>query len=187
MLTSQAQVTVRYAETDMMGVVYHANYLPWLEIGRTTLLREYGLPYRALEEMGYRLPVLEIAAKYLRPAVYDDTLTILTTMREKPILRLVLDYEVRRGNGGGNGAVSDKCASLGGEKRVNLGGAAGDANAGDGSGEVSGQGVSAAPHANPLGELLATARSVHAFIDSQGRPTRPPPLFVEKMNAAFGG
>jgi len=145
MLRSQAQVTVRYAETDMMGVVYHANYLPWLEIGRTTLLREQGLPYRALEEMGYRLPVLEITAKYLRPAVYDDTLTILTTMREKPILRLVLDYEVRRG-----GTLGDGCA-------------------------------------NAKGELLATARSVHAFIDSQGRPVRPPPLFVEKMNAAFGG
>jgi len=140
MITSQTQVTVRYAETDMMGVVYHANYLPWLEIGRTTLLREHGLPYRMLEEMGHRLPVLEISAKYLRPAVYDDTLTIVTTMREKPLIKLVLDYEVRRGLEG---------------------------NAGD--------------------ELLATARSVHAFIDKEGRPTRPPPLFVKKMNAVFGG
>jgi len=100
MITSEAQVTVRYAETDMMGVVYHANYLPWLEIGRTTLLREHGLPYRMLEELGYRLPVLEISAKYLRPAVYDDTLTIVTTMREKPLIKLVLDYEVRRGGAG---------------------------------------------------------------------------------------
>jgi len=166
MITSQAQVTVRYAETDMMGVVYHANYLPWLEIGRTTLLREHGLPYRTLEEMGYRLPVLEISAKYLRPAVYDDTLTILTTMREKPILRLALDYEVRRS------AVGE----ADGETRVSLVSAAGDANAGGGTGEE-----------NAKGELLATARSVHAFIDSQGRPTRPPPVFVEKMNAAFGG
>jgi len=147
MLRSQAQVTVRYAETDMMGVVYHANYLPWLEIGRTTLLREHGLPYRTLEEMGYRLPVLEISAKYLRPAVYDDTLTIITTMREKPILRLVLDYEVWRG-GGTAKSTNDE--------------------------------------GNAKGELLATARSTHAFIDKEGRPTRPPPLFIEKMNAAFG-
>ena len=49
MIVSRSQVTVRYAETDMMGIVYHANYLPWFEIGRTTLLKELGLPYRQLE------------------------------------------------------------------------------------------------------------------------------------------
>ena len=63
MIQSRAEVTVRYAETDMMGVVYHGNYLPWFEIGRTTLLREQGLPYRELETLGYRLPVLEVSAK----------------------------------------------------------------------------------------------------------------------------
>src|SRR5258707_14388970 len=97
MIQSRTQVTVRYAETDMMGVVYHANFLPWFEIGRTTLLKEMGLPYRKLEEEGYRLPVLEVAAKFIRPAVYDDTVTILTTLKEKPILRIRLDYEVFRG------------------------------------------------------------------------------------------
>ena len=98
MIQSRVQVTVRYAETDMMGIVYHANYLPWFEIGRTTLLKEMGLPYRELEAQGFRLPVLEVSAKYSRPAVYDDTLTIVTTMREKPLLRIRLDYEVRRGD-----------------------------------------------------------------------------------------
>ncbi|HVS52254.1 MAG TPA: thioesterase family protein [Opitutaceae bacterium] len=98
MIQSRAQVTVRYAETDMMGVVYHGNYLPWFEIGRTTLLKEIGLSYRQLEEDGFRLPVLEVTAKYLRPARYDDTLTIVTTLREKPLLRIRLDYEVRRGD-----------------------------------------------------------------------------------------
>lgn len=97
MIQSRTQVTVRYAETDMMGVVYHGNYLPWFEIGRTTLLREQGLPYRQLEEDGFRLPVLEVAVKYLRPAVYDDTVTIVTTLRERPLLRIRLDYEVYRG------------------------------------------------------------------------------------------
>ncbi len=97
MIQSRTQVTVRYAETDMMGVVYHGNYLPWFEIGRTTLLREQGLPYRQLEEEGFRLPVLEVAVKYLRPAVYDDTVTIVTTLRERPLLRIRLDYEVYRG------------------------------------------------------------------------------------------
>lgn len=132
MITSRVQVTVRYAETDMMGVVYHGNYLPWFEIGRTTLLKEVGLPYRQLEAEGYRLPVLEVAAKYLRPAVYDDTLTIVTAMREKPLLRIRLDYEVRRGD-----------------------------------------------------ELLATGETVHAFIDLQGRPVRPPATMVAAMNRLF--
>lgn len=132
MLQSRALVTVRYAETDMMGIVYHGSYLPWFEIGRTTLLREIGLPYRQLEADGFRLPVLEVTAKYLRPAVYDDTLTIVTTMREKPLLRIRLEYEVRRGD-----------------------------------------------------ELLATGRTLHAFVDLHGKPVRPPAGMVARMNAVF--
>jgi acyl-CoA thioester hydrolase len=97
MIQSRAQVVVRYAETDMMGVVYHGNFLPWFEIGRTTLLREMGLPYRQLEAEGYRLPVLEVGAKYFRPALYDDTITIITTIHDKPLLRIRLEYEVKRG------------------------------------------------------------------------------------------
>lgn len=97
MITSRTQITVRYAETDMMGIVYHANYLPWFEVARTQLLREQGFPYRQLETDGYRIPVLEVSAKYLRPALYDDTLTITATIREKPLLRIRIDYEVRRG------------------------------------------------------------------------------------------
>jgi len=97
MIQSRTQVTVRYAETDMMGVVYHGSYLPWFEIGRTQLLKENGLPYRQLEADGFRLPVLEVTAKYFRPAVYDDEVTILTTLRERPLLRIRLEYEVLRG------------------------------------------------------------------------------------------
>lgn len=97
MIESRSQVTVRYAETDMMGVVYHGSYLPWFEVGRTALLKEMGLAYRQLETDGYRLPVLEVSAKYFRPAVYDDTITIITRLHEKPLLRIRLDYEVRRG------------------------------------------------------------------------------------------
>jgi acyl-CoA thioester hydrolase len=97
MIQSRVSVTVRYAETDMMGIVYHANYLPWFEVGRTTLLKEIGVPYRRLEEEGFRLPVLEVSAKYLRPALYDDTLEIVTTLRERPAIRIRLEYEVRRG------------------------------------------------------------------------------------------
>ena len=98
MIQSRVQVTVRYAETDMMGIVYHANYLPWFEVARTQLLREQGFPYRQLEADGYRIPVLEVSAKFIRPAVYDDVLTIVATVREKPLLRIRLDYEVFRGD-----------------------------------------------------------------------------------------
>jgi acyl-CoA thioester hydrolase len=98
MIKSQVQVTVRYAETDMMGVVYHGSYLPWFEIGRTTLLKEHGISYRELETAGYRLPVLEVAVKYLKPAYYDDVVTVLTTLADKPLLRIQLTYEVRRGD-----------------------------------------------------------------------------------------
>ncbi len=98
MITSRTQVTVRYAETDMMGIVYHGSYLPWFEIGRTNLLKEQGIPYRSLEAEGFRLPVLEASLKYHRPAVYDDTVTVVTTLREKPALRIRLDYEIYRGD-----------------------------------------------------------------------------------------
>ena len=98
MIQSRVQITVRYAETDMMGIVYHGSYLPWFEIGRTTLLKENGLSYRDLEAAGYLLPVLEVAVKYLRPALYDDVVTVITTLADKPLLRIQLSYEVRRGD-----------------------------------------------------------------------------------------
>ena len=97
MIESRSEIIVRYAETDMMGIVYHANYLPWFEVGRTTLLKECGLPYKDLEAQGYHLPVIELGVKYARPARYDDKLTIITVLREKPTLRIHLEYEVRRG------------------------------------------------------------------------------------------
>jgi acyl-CoA thioester hydrolase len=97
MIRSITQVEVRYAETDMMGFVYHANYLPWFEIGRTQLFKEIGISYRQLEAEGYRLPVLEVSARYLRPALYDDRISIATVLRERPLLRIGLDYEVLRG------------------------------------------------------------------------------------------
>lgn len=98
MIESRTEIVVRYAETDMMGIVYHGSYLPWFEVGRTTLLKECGLPYRELEKQGYRLPVIEIGAKYFRPALYDDTITVITRLKDKPLMRIRLDYEVKRGD-----------------------------------------------------------------------------------------
>jgi len=98
MITSQTHINVRYAETDQMGVVYHGNYLAWFEVGRTKLFKEQGIHYKQIEADGYHLPVLEVAIKYRRPALYDDDLTIVTTMKEKPVLRFTLHYEVYRGD-----------------------------------------------------------------------------------------
>lgn len=98
MITSESTIVVRYAETDMMGIVYHANYLPWLEIGRTQLLKEHGFPYKELEAQGLLLPVIEINMKYRRPATYDDTITVKTFIKEKPYVKIHLDYEILKGD-----------------------------------------------------------------------------------------
>ncbi len=97
MLEHLSQIEVRYAETDMMGVVYHGSYLPWLEVARTALLAAEGLPYRELEAQGYFLPVIEVNMRYHKPARFADTVAIRAAIREKPALRLRIDYELFRG------------------------------------------------------------------------------------------
>jgi acyl-CoA thioester hydrolase len=98
MIQSREEIRVRYAETDQMGFAYHGNYLPWFEMARTTLLRQYGLPYRDLEKQGYFLPVLEVHLKYRKSAYYDDVLTVVAMLKEKPLLRIHIEYEVLRGD-----------------------------------------------------------------------------------------
>jgi acyl-CoA thioester hydrolase len=98
MIESRTQITVRYAETDAMGVVYHGNYLPWFEVGRTTLLKEHGIIYRELESQGFQLPVIDLGMKFFRPAVYDDIVTVISRLKERPLLRIRLDYDVMRGS-----------------------------------------------------------------------------------------
>jgi len=87
---------VTYAETDRMGFVYYANYLIYFEIGRTEYIRSSGMAYKDLEDMGYMLPVLEASCKYLKPARYDDVLTIRTTISEFKGIRLGFSYEILR-------------------------------------------------------------------------------------------
>ena len=96
MLSSTTQVRVRYAETDMMGVVYHANYFTWFEAARIQLLDDLGLPYRELDKRGYLLPVLECEAKFILPARFDDRLSVQVRIEELPIARIEARYEVQR-------------------------------------------------------------------------------------------
>nr|WP_241242877.1 thioesterase family protein [Paenibacillus whitsoniae] len=91
------ELRVRYAETDQMGVVYHANYLAWLEIGRTELIRDLGFPYRKVEEMGLLLPVTEANLVYKKPARYDDLVQVLTRVTQLSGVRLQFGYEIRHG------------------------------------------------------------------------------------------
>ena len=78
---SEARVRVRYAETDQMGVVYHANYLVWFEIGRVEFIRQLGLDYKSMErEEGCGIAVVDVSARYRSPARYDDELIVETRL-----------------------------------------------------------------------------------------------------------
>jgi acyl-CoA thioester hydrolase len=77
-------IRVRYADTDQMNVVYHANYATYFEIARTESIRHLGFTYREMEAMGIEMPVTEIDMRFLRPARYDDLLSVRTTLRHLP-------------------------------------------------------------------------------------------------------
>lgn len=93
---STTKIRVRYAETDMMGVVYHANYLVYLEIARVDLLRTAGIRYRDLEDAGYSLAVTEARCRYLSGARYDDDLAIDTWVVDVGAASVLFEYEIRR-------------------------------------------------------------------------------------------
>ncbi len=87
---------VRYRECDPMGVVYHGNYLDYLEYARTEAFRSAGLPYKKLEDGGVIMPVVDASLRFHAPAKYDDVLEIVTRAPDEvPVARLELDYEVR--------------------------------------------------------------------------------------------
>ena len=85
MFVSQTKVRVRYAETDQMGFVYHSNFFLYYEVARAESIRELGYTYADMEKMGAIMPVVEVQSRFLRPALYDDLLTIKTTLRELPV------------------------------------------------------------------------------------------------------
>jgi|SRR5690625_1881243 len=132
MISSTTEIRVRYAETDMMGIAYHRNYLTWFEVARVKMLDEINCPYRALELQGFRLPVLEVSVRYLQPLTFDDRATVKATISKKPMLRIEVDYEIRS---------EDK--------------------------------------------LIATGFTRHAFINPEGRPTRPPSDFLAAVEPFF--
>jgi acyl-CoA thioester hydrolase len=94
MYQSETRVRVRYGETDQMGYVYYGTYAMYYEVARVESLRQLGLTYRSIEEMGVMMPVLENKSRYLAPALYDENLRIVTTLREMPGVRIRFDYEI---------------------------------------------------------------------------------------------
>jgi acyl-CoA thioester hydrolase len=90
---------IRYGETDQMGYVYYGRYAEFYEIGRTELIRLLGMTYRDLESKGILLPVVRMTVKYLRPASYDELITIRTTLRSLPTARIAFFYEIYNESG----------------------------------------------------------------------------------------
>lgn len=85
MFTTETTVRVRYAETDQMGVVYHSNYFLYFESARAESIRGLGYTYADMEKIGVIMPVVDVHCRYLRPALYDNLLTVKTTLKELPI------------------------------------------------------------------------------------------------------
>ena len=98
MIVSETKIRVRFAETDGMRVAYHGNYLAWFEAARVDMLDMLGTPYRDLDARGMNLPVLEVGVRYLKSAFFDDTLTVRAMIKERPGVRIRIDYEVFRGD-----------------------------------------------------------------------------------------
>lgn len=90
----------RYAETDQMGVIYHANYLVWMEMGRTELCKARGFNYKDMEKDGVFLAVTEANCRYLAPARYDDSIAVLTSVAEANKRMVRFDYQIQHADTG---------------------------------------------------------------------------------------
>lgn len=93
------KLRVRYGETDQMGYCYYGNYAQYFEVGRVEALRHVGMSYRAMEDQGVMLPVSEYNVRYKAPALYDDELTITTTITKLKGPRLYFDYTIHNDEG----------------------------------------------------------------------------------------
>ncbi len=94
MIINQTIIRVRYGETDQMGYVYYGNYAQFFEVGRVEWLRSLGTDYKSLEGSGIMLPVTQLNVNYLKPAKYDDLLTIKTILTKKPLVKIDFDFEI---------------------------------------------------------------------------------------------
>jgi acyl-CoA thioester hydrolase len=92
----ETNVRVRYAETDRMGLLHHANYIVYFELARTEMLRSKGVSYREVEDSGHFLVIIDLGCKFKKPAYYDDLLTIRTTVARVTHVKIIHEYQVLR-------------------------------------------------------------------------------------------
>ncbi|MEJ6978871.1 thioesterase family protein [Pedobacter sp. P351] len=93
MYSHQTKIRVRYGETDQMGYMYYGNYAELYEVGRVEMLRSLGMTYKSMEEEGIMMPVLEMRCKYLKPALYDEELTVKVILERMPGVKIHFKYE----------------------------------------------------------------------------------------------
>jgi len=96
---TQTKIRVRYGETDKMGIVYYGNYALYLEEGRTEWLRTLGFSYKYMEDNNVELPVINLNVNFKQPAYYDDLITVTTTLKEIPSVRIEFYYEIHNQEG----------------------------------------------------------------------------------------
>ena len=96
---NETEIRVRYGETDQMGIVYHANYAVYFEVGRTEWLRAFGLTYKGMEEEGIMLPVISLSINYKNSARYDDVLKVKTRLKKIPKVTIEFEYILQKKSG----------------------------------------------------------------------------------------
>ncbi len=91
-------LNVRYPECDPQNIVYHGSYLPWLELARSSIIKQYGFSYAEMEKRGIFIIVTDLSIQYKKPAFFDDNIVIFTQIKDMQSLRFSFEYEVRRVN-----------------------------------------------------------------------------------------
>lgn len=94
MYSHSTKIRVRYGETDQMGYMYYGNYAQYYEVGRVEMLRSLGMSYSSMEADGIMMPVLELQCKYIKPALYDQEITVKTIIKTLPGIRIFFEYEL---------------------------------------------------------------------------------------------
>jgi acyl-CoA thioester hydrolase len=152
MLTHEARLRVRYAETDQMGVVYHANYLVWMEVGRVEYCRAAGVRYRDMEQdAGVRLAVVEVGCRFLTPARYDEEVVVATCVEEVNPRMVRFGYTIRH---------ADTCLTPSTEQDLTV--------------HSGHEGCRFRPRRQRQPELLATGFTRHVFLGPDMKPRKLP-------------
>ncbi len=99
MVRFETELTVRYYETDQMGVVHHSNYIRYFECGRIEMLKAFGLPVERIEKEGVMMPIVSVDCHYRLPSTMGEVLRIVCTIKKLPVTRLVIDTDVLNADG----------------------------------------------------------------------------------------